>query len=247
MKELSIFVVALLAFTALAWGEEDKPIVNETFDKYDVGREPDGWTAVKGANSKIEVAEFKGERCLYVKMSPGEITGMSRTVDPIQKGVFTVEYDLYIKSVSSAGFEFLYIMSTATASGDAGSGNFNGVCVAMNSPGVLDYNNGGNWMSGPKLKEGQWYHFRYQIDMDKSGWDLYLDEKKVDKDIGFRGDIRGKLDLVYVANVWGAGSPNCELYFDNIRVYPGTEWKWTPVELSGKLPLLWGEVKSSGR
>ena len=243
MKKLLISGVTLLLLLASAWGEEDKPILNETFEKCGIGQEPTGWNVVKGANSTVEVVEFKGSKSLHVKMSPNEVAGISKAIDSLEKGIFTVEYDLYLKSVKAAGFEFLYVMSTATASGDASGGNFNGVCVAMNSPGVLDYNHTGNWKSGPNLKEGRWYHIRYQIDMDKAKWNLYLDEKSVDKDIGFRGDIQGKLDLVYVANVWGAGSPNCELYFDNIRVYPGTEWKWTSVEPSGKLPLLWGKVK----
>jgi len=239
-------ILFLLLSAPVIWGE-DKPFVNETFEKYAEGQEPEGWDVVKTGNAEVKVVTFEGSKRLYVKMVPNQVAGISKQIDPIEKGKFTVEYDLYIKSLKNALFEFLYIMSTATASGNPGGGNFNGVCVAMNKLGVLGYNNGGTWMDGPDVKEGRWYHFRYVIDMDKKEWELYLDDKAVDKGIKFRGDIQGKLDLVYVANVWGAGTPDCELYFDNIRVYPGTEWKWTPVEARDNLPTLWGEIKASPR
>ncbi|HID18367.1 TPA: hypothetical protein EYP27_02375, partial [Candidatus Bathyarchaeota archaeon] len=240
----SLTLVLLLLLVPLARGEEE-PFVNETFEKFAEGEEPEGWDVVETGNVEVKVADFEGSKRLYVRMVPNQVAGMSKQITPVEEGIFTVEYDLYFKSIKGAGFELLYIMSTATASGDPNTGNFNGVCVAMNIPGVLSYNNGGNWMNGPNLKEGRWYHFKYVISMDKNEWELYLDEKSVDKGIKFRGDIQGKLDLVYVANVWGAGSPDCELYFDNIRVYPGTEWKWVPVETKDSLPSLWGEIKTS--
>ena len=95
MKKLLISGVTLLLLLASAWGEEDKPILNETFEKCGIGQEPTGWNVVKGANSTVEVVEFKGSKSLHVKMSPNEVAGISKAIDSLEKGIFTVEYDLY--------------------------------------------------------------------------------------------------------------------------------------------------------
>ena len=241
MKRARFFIS--LALSLLIIGEvsvrADSPLpFIEDFESYK-GKELKNWKIMHlGIGVSVTVVEGipgANGKCLKMESKAATLFQIGNGWKGKNPERLIVEYRLMVSSFPGANKleEMLYITPPDVVEADELAEA--GVCVAMQGNTLLVHS--GKWTPLQEIELEKWYNIKYEIDMQKRVFDVYIGGEKKTNESPFRGKTA---TIDNTNRIWIFARELITAFYDDIFVYNARS-----VEAVGKLPVSWGKLKST--